>query len=371
MSDLRTPLKRELEVQVSEEAVQRMWGHIRGRRALAGSSRVTASLRTLALGFVCAVLVGLGFWSWQSRGAAPGPLLERTGHTIARLGPAQMAADLNDGSRIELSDGAQLEVVDNTAHTFVSVLSKGRGLFEVTPGGPRRWVIEAGLASVEVVGTRFSVTRSEQSVAVEVMRGVVLVRSERLVDRVRRVVAGERLVVRAEETAAVPAPVVAPAPSASAPSPLATDAPRGSASGVPSALPSPESSAELEAEAFDALLSDADAKRKSGDVTGAVSLLQRALDRYPSGARGAITAFTLGKLLLDNAGRASDAAAVFARCLSLSPPRALAEDALSRLVEAEARAGHRERAEAAAARYLAAYPNGRRRRDVERWVGSE
>ena len=61
--------------------------------------------------------------------------------------------------------------------------------------GPRRWQIECGLATVEVVGTHFDVERSPGRLRVAVARGQVLVRGERVPDRVRRLAAGEALEV--------------------------------------------------------------------------------------------------------------------------------------------------------------------------------
>ena len=60
-------------------------------------------------------------------------------------------------------------------------------------------MISTALASVEVIGTRFSVERAEDLVRVRVERGVVLVRSTHLRDGVARVEAGEGLDIRPAE----------------------------------------------------------------------------------------------------------------------------------------------------------------------------
>ena len=103
-------------------------------------------------------------------------------------------------------------------------------------------------------------------------------------------------------------------------------------------------------------------------MAGAEASLRRALSEHPNEPQAALAAFTLGKLLLDGAGRPRDAAAEFARCLALSPPSALAEDALFRLAEAQNQAGAREAAGTSAREYLARYPQGRHVRDVGRWL---
>jgi TolA-binding protein len=116
------------------------------------------------------------------------------------------------------------------------------------------------------------------------------------------------------------------------------------------------------------LLDLASEQRRRGDLRGAESSLRRALEEHPSSPRAALVSFTLGKLLLDAAGRPAEAAMAFERCLASSPPSALAEDALYRAAEAHARAGQLEAARESARRYRSLYPDGRYARDVSRWV---
>ena len=111
----------------------------------------------------------------------------------------------------------------------------------------------------------------------------------------------------------------------------------------------------------------ADEQRRHGNLKGAIASL-RAASAEGDSSRRAIAAFTLGKLLLDGAGRPSEAAQAFRSCLRMSPPAAMAEDASARLVEAQARAGHAEAALRSARDYERRYPNGRRLADVRRWA---
>jgi transmembrane sensor len=119
---------------------------------------------------------------------------------------------------------------------------------------------------------------------------------------------------------------------------------------------------------LDDLVARADSARARGDVPGAIAALERALSGPGDTTRKATAAFTLGKLLLDGAGRPAAAARAFARCLELRPPAALAEDALARLVEARARAGDLPGARAAAEDYATHYPSGRRLEAVRAWI---
>lgn len=357
MTELRTPLRHDLDDRTTEQEVQRIWAGIQ-RRRLRRSGRLGARAIGFALAAGVTAIAVLLFWP---RGAvhdpAPGPLLTKDGRTMTILGgEAPSLVEFNDGSHVELGPASDLEVVENNAHTWMSLLHAGRVAFDVRPGGPRRWTIEAGLATIEVIGTRFELTRSEDALEVDVTRGSVLVRGERVRDRVKKLAAGERLVIRdaeprpgeMEETAAVHAngnAAAEPAPASS------FDAPsRAGARAAPS---------------IDDLLAQADANRRSGNVVGAERILRRILALHAREPRASLAAFTLGKLLFDT--RPADAAQAFSRCLALSPPDALAEDAQARLVEAEARSGAPLRARAAANEYRRRYPNGRWLDALKKW----
>jgi transmembrane sensor len=358
MTKLSAPIKDHLEDPVSEQEVRRIWGGVQEKRARSRARREVRVVGKLgAIGFAAAVVAVLllrGPSLFVPR--APGPLLVGDAAPSA-LDGRRASVELSDGSRIELTPNARLDVVDNSSRAFVSVLHAGRATFDVQPGGPRRWTIEAGLASVEVVGTRFSVVRDTDSVEVVVEHGIVLVRGERVPDRIQRLTAGQHL--------RVTAPAAAVAPPASA----AGEGPAGPATTASTeanrALPAPSASGGL---GFDGLLKRADAERRAGNLKAAEGTLEAAVSAAPDRGRAALAAFTLGKLLLDGSGRPSDAARAFSRAVAFGPPAAIAEDALARLVEAEARAGHPDRARAAARQYAGSYPNGAKLYAVNRWL---
>jgi transmembrane sensor len=358
MTELRTPLKRELEDPATEHEIRRIWSRVQERRAQSRARRELGVVaRVGALGVALALLALLVLRSGPFATRAPGPLL------IGDAAPSVLdgrggAVKLSDGSQIDFAPSTKLEVVDNSGHAFVSVLHRGRATFDVEPGGPRRWTIEAGLASVEVVGTRFTVDRQPDSLEVSVERGIVLVRGERVPDRIQRLTAGQRLRVSAEEPSALAAPQAPPTAPAAPNDTAASEAPSRAA-------PAPSGAATV---GFEALLARADAERRAGNLSAAESTLAAAMNIAPDHGRAAVAAFTLGKLLLDGSGRPADAARAFSRAVTLGPPAAIAEDALARLVEAEGRAGHIERARAAAHQYAARYPNGPKLYAVNRWL---
>jgi transmembrane sensor len=207
------------------------------------------------------------------------------------------------------------------------------------------------LATVEVIGTRFSVTRTPLGVDIAVEHGVVLVRSESIRDRVQRLSAGQHLFVSAPSTPAAAAEPVASAAPPRPESSVSRPAP------VTSSVPP-----------MDRLLEQADERRRQGDVRGAEAALRQALSAHAGDPRAALAAFTLGKLQLDAAGRPADAAQSFSLCLSLSPPEVLAEDALARLAEARGRSGDLDGARSTAQRYRLRYANGRHVKELARWL---
>ena len=374
MSKLRAPLRLTLDDLPSEQEIQRIWKTVQKRRARRQMRHELRPAAWVGVAFaaVCAALLLL---SWVRPVSKAGPLTvagETSGRTLGQVmgDPSDAGVvELSDGSRIVLDPDARLEILENSSRTFSVALRAGRAAFEVRPGGPRRWTVEAGLATVEVVGTRFTVTRSPEAVDVSVERGVVVVRGEGVPDHVRKLVAGERLVVEeplVERSPSGATPlesalpeVMPPAPAhAEVPAPAVAPATAGTASGSSAAV-----------EGFDELIAQADAARRRGDLHGAESLLERALASAPDRKRAALAAFTLGKLEHDSLGNPGRAAAAFARAVSLGPPVAIAEDALARLVEAEGAAGQLEKARADAREYQKRYPNGRRAYAVGKWVG--
>jgi transmembrane sensor len=281
------------------------------------------------------------------------------------------AVAMDDGSRVELASNTQLQVLANAGDRFVTLLERGAAKFDVKEHGPRRWEIETALATVEVVGTAFTVEHSETRLVVEVQRGVVMVRGERVPGRVVRLVAGERLEVTAEPAtvtaAADPVPHSGsrfPIPYSPGPEPeTETNRDYGTGTGTENA-PAPEPVATVKVTPkrarMDEALARADALRAAGDAAGAADLLDAALavdDRSPAAG---LAAFTLGRLALDRLGQPERAARAFARVIALGSPHGLLEDAYARRAEALIRSGDRAAAEAALSEYERAFPDARR-----------
>lgn len=365
-----SPLGRLLDDGFKEEQVPRLWRGVEQRALRASFAR-----RHGAVLLAAAVLL-LVLSAGALRYFRPGvPLMLASGAPPSVLDAARgrVESRFADGSRIELGAGSRMEVLRNDGQSFVSVLQRGQGLFEVEPGGPRRWVVHAGIANVEVIGTRFHVVREPGRVEVSVTHGVVMVRAESLPGGTVRVGAGQSIVVRApnaaDGSAAPPAPIrgdarpmttaeIAPAPSAALASAPPVSPPHASAR--PRAQPQPPG------DAIDELFRAADQARARGDNAAAVAAYEAVLARAPArDPRRGLAAMSLTRLTL----RGDPARAATALDGSMQGmPSALAEDALARQVEAEGRAGRKDEAARLARIYLSRFPDGRREADVRRWL---
>jgi transmembrane sensor len=385
MSPLLPPLRTLLRSDADSGAAHRVWRGVGSRRVVRQRAKHRlALLGAFAVGVVAAVLslktIEKGRGELTATREIGGDLLRQLGGEawVATEAPAggERTVDFNDGSRVALDAGGRLATLENTNHSVVILLATGRAVFDVRPGGPRRWSIEAGLATIEVVGTRFIVNRKQDQVVVEVERGAVLVRGERVPDRVQRLEAGSRLQID-EERISEPAP----------PSSIGTANPRrvervdaareasswrdlanqGSYAAAYATLGTGGIATRTKTADLDQLLALADVARFSGHEVDAVEPLRLAIAEHARDPRAALAAFTLGRVHLDSLGDSSAAARDFRDALSLGVPQALVEDAYLRLMEAQTKAGESTAAHEAWKEYVERFPNSPRRGVADRW----
>jgi transmembrane sensor len=388
MTAPRPPLKERLRMPDDEQALARIWSRIDagerqgGRRGLQVQRLLRLDRPALA-GAVLAMAAALVVWVGISHDDT-GPLRLADGQPIAAVqAPASGAVvAMSDGSRVTLSGGARFEPLLSTATSFVAMLQTGRADFEVHPGGPRRWQIECGLATVEVVGTGFSCTREPGRLRVAVQHGAVLVRGDQVRDRAQRLSAGQSLEILdpllappAAAPARLPEPAAAPEAAGDAAAPVLTPplarvswrelAQSGRQRDAFAALGARGLMREARQAGVTDLLLLADVARLSGHPRDAVAPLERILDAYPRDAQAPLAAFALGRLELDALNAPAQAVGVLDRALALGLPQSLREDARARLVEAHARSGNAAAARAAAAAYRREFPDGRYRARIE------
>ena len=374
------PLRQHLSDDDNAALVARVWRRLDERDARSPRRFFAATVTAIA----CLLVAAVGFGVRERHhGRGRQPLMVRADEPLGVLEAATqpLRLPLSDGSEIALAPGSRLTTLQHGNGVIELALERGRAELDVRPGGPRRWVIDADLLSVEVVGTHFVVTRDHGSDEVSVSRGVVLVRGERVPDHVQRLTAGHSLRVEAAPAPPIApaAPPVAPASSSSSLSSLssssrvkraassslpanaaatpasavtppanvaassvkstavatstavaapavvspATTTPRQPPTSSPSALTSahPASTAQL--------LEDVDALRRAGRRDQAIAMLQRlAYDDAPS-PTAALAAFTLGRVLLDAPADPARATRAFERALHLGLPAGLSTDAIA------------------------------------------
>jgi len=307
--------------------------------------------------------------------------------------------DFGDGAIVNVHAGARLDVLEQSDRAVVLALRRGFSQFDIRPGGARRWRIESGGVTVEVVGTRFSVERRDTCVQVAVQRGRVLVRGQGVTDQVQSLEAGKSLLVQLatpsdREQLVLESPVHPTKPQLNVA--IATARARTmtvSAAGAVAASPNvdwhgpvtrqdwnqawkflgDEGVARETAHTDDVadLLALADVARLSGHPQQALAPLRQIVGSHSEDPRSDMAAFTLGRVLLDALGQPMQASFAFERALTLKLPASLAEDALARLVESHAKAGATSQVWAAANAYRASYPSGRRLADVDHWSPQE
>jgi transmembrane sensor len=382
-------MRSQIEQAIDEAFVERVWSGVGPRREAQARSR-----RRWRVGSAVAVMALAAGLGW-SRYSPEHPLHLTSGAAVVAIAAPGVALD--DGSQIDLTPGAAFDVTRNTSNAFEGSLRSGVGTFDVVPNGPRRWVIDCGLATVEVIGTRFRIEAASDHVNVHVDRGHVRVRSA---SGATDLVAGEEISVDAARAAhpvvpASAAPVTSPELLPNAPPSVEEEKPVSRPAGAASHATTPPSrraewrelarggdygaayaslgddgvTRETTTASIDDLLALADVARLSGHPAEAVGPLSRVVDRGGADARVAAAAFSLGRVELDSLGHPAKAATAFTRAIELGLPSALVEGAYLRLVEARAKAGDRDGARAAYTQYRRTFHDEGREAAMRRWIG--
>jgi len=414
LRDGETPLAEMLQSSFSEHTVPALWHRIHGR-LYQPTSQARRWPMFAAMASAAAVVAVVGLFLLQSQS----PLRLSSGQLPAALiaEATPRSVQLSDGSSIQVSQQSRLEVVSNDESTFVTALSRGSATFEVNPKAHRRWIVEVGLTSVEVVGTRFTVTRNDSEVTVSVERGLVLVRGDTVPGGQQRLGAGQQIraptslktarneaskdaadVTRTERTkpgAAEAAQVtetrvddlplvdedsvseLRPRAGAEAsviePAHGTTSDPRAKAGvGEKSSDPALSASADRDEPPanvpldIEGLFAEADRAREDGDIARSLAFFERVIATAPQfDPRRGLAAMSVARMTMrSNPARAAQAL----RATIDGMPAALQENASARLVEAYAKSGQTKNAQGAAQRYLERFPNGRRAEDVRRWT---
>ena len=354
-ASVRWPLCGMLRDPTSDAAVQRCWSAIEARSVPPLRLRA-AAMQWLAIAAVVVLLV-VGSWQLYRAERQSAAVAASSDAFSELIAPPQASVQklLSDGSVIDAAAGTKLQGLSSTPHEFSLLLVEGEVDIRVTPGGPRRWIVEAKIAQIQVVGTQFRVTRHQDVVTVSVAKGVVVVRSTLLSQGVKRMVAGEHLVIAsaisAASQAAKPYDDQAQKPASSSKS--NTLAAKGTLVPQPTA---------------EELMRDADAARTSGDLPAAEKQLSRVVHDYPKDPRAPLAAYQLGAIESQR-GQHAQAINSLRLALALNAPASLRQDCYLRLIEAEVASGQHNRAFEASQEYQLQFPRGRHRRAISKLLG--
>ncbi len=314
----------------------------------------------IALGAAC--LGGLAFAAVRLvQPSVHGPIASVTAQAKPMASAALTAVHYADGSVAELgAAGGVVHLDRQDADLVSSTVVSGSARFDVVPNHARTFEVHAGDVSIRVLGTAFIVERSGSGAHVSVERG-----------RVRVIWSGGEALLGVGEAGEFPPAsalsVSAPADASATPTPMPVDAlpstPRvwrdlAQHGRYAQAFVALRQSNDVRDEAQDLLLA-ADVARLSAHPAQAVAPLRKVSQLYPRDPRAPVAAFTLGRVLLDDLGRASEAATAFELAASLWPSGPLAGDALAREVEALKRSGQSPQARRVAQKYITLHPDGR------------
>lgn len=260
---------------------------------------------------------------------------QEAGSAASGSAPSQRRVQFIDGSSLLGQAGTRVEALAMTERDVVLRLAVGAIDVAVVPGGPRRWIVEAGTLSVEVVGTRFSVVRSSEQADVRVSEGAVLVRSAQLEDGVRRLLAGQEL---------------------SVPTHADESSPNSAARAAASATAAPGTARRAQ---VTALLQRADAARVRGDLSRAAVILKQVVQEHPNDPRAGLAAYQAAVVSEQLRSPPAQVVVAFEDALRRAAGASLRQDCYFRLMQAQTRAGQLQASRTTARRALDEYPRGR------------
>ncbi len=368
-------------VERAAHSVEVVWDPARQRRVQMRIERATAKMRwpravAFSLAGVAAMaVVAMAFWP-QGPTRVANQVASRATAARHRSAPdPQPALLLGNGSQVQALAPETRWVLERAEREHTALrLERGAARFDVTPSADRVFVVLAGPAEVRVMGTVFRVVMGSEAVTVAVEHGHVEVR---VFDRTHTLSAGDEASF----------PLTPPVDTLATPG-AATDEERDGDGHAARVRAAPRWDVLARDGDYEQayvrltqqgnrgvndspgeLLLAADTARLTGHAARAVGYLERFLGRYPTDPRAALTAFTLGRVHLQELGQPSKAAAAFALVRSLAPAGELAEDALAREVESWSRAGRAREALSLAEEYVRKYPRGRRLHMVRRLGG--
>jgi transmembrane sensor len=341
---------RYVQPKVTEARLERVWSKVDAR--LPGRRAARRAWGWVGAGVLAAAAVG-GLYLLGPNGESSKAAESVLAGAVLETASDSLSMGLLDGSSLTLAQSSRVEVASSSTSGVRLRLKRGRIECEVKPRPEANFVVVADGVEVRVVGTRFSVTAEgddhSRRVHVEVERGEVEIRSSTEPGEVVRLKAGRSW---SQVTKTGPAQ-----PAVSVP----VD-PVESASVLPKAKPPAEVTDTVAGPRE--LLEEANDLRRAGNAREAAKRYELLLNQYGSDGRAGLAAFELGRLRMDRLGDMRGAISALERAMTLAPGSGFREDALARVVTANARSGNQAGCKRAKERYLKSYPEGVHREAV-------
>lgn len=371
--------------------------------------------RTYWIAAAAAVLIGTAGLLLFNRANSPSPdsFFEYTvtnadttgGENQWILAPQKGNAEIKfvQGSRFAIKDNGAVRILSHTPKLVHIELHTGQLNSKVKGNGITNWKISAGPFQLSVLGTQFNVDWNLQkgTLRVQLQKGVVLVQGGSISDHGIRLYAGHTLAANSldgtfevttgknnkkktvpEEIATSnllnPSTVNSKASAENfedefvAPSQLTP-------SGAKHAAKTPRwltyykkddfhmAQKAIESAGLSRLLQTASAQdlwkisqiyRHIGDSVTTNRALLQIRKRYPASSKAKISAFILGRNMMEQQHNSSQAAAWFEQYIKESPNGTMIQEAYNRLFSAYSSSGQTQRTVDAADRYLKKFPNG-------------
>lgn len=117
---------------------------------------------------ICTTLAGAGYFVLQSEAAEPTTEQANTVRTITTQDDQHRLVSLSDGTQIRLNSNSRIEIPNPFPEDERTVSLTGEAWFDVTSDKDRPFHIQAGQATIQVLGTEFNVKMDETAGNVQV-----------------------------------------------------------------------------------------------------------------------------------------------------------------------------------------------------------
>ncbi len=359
------------------------------------SARPLAAAVAAAACFVCGFGVARWVYDEQSAGvqAQLRPASDEPSRTrVYAAGTTTMRYTLPGGGTITVQPGSIVDTIASHNDRLTLRLVRGEASLNTVTNGPGRdthLLVLVGYARVSAMGADLRIRHAGQTAELHVVQGIAEVSSpdadEGMGMRHSRVGPNGRLSVPIRVLTARFTPPVAPSHKApTAPSAQPEDKPpepavgwrercaqadfsgalkllRSQAGGAGSAIGAARSARDL------MCISDANLWSKGGNQAVAIQALKAVVEKFPNDPRTPAAALTLGKMY-GRANKYDEAQKYLRRARSLSPQGVVAEDALCKLMHAEARVGHTDAVTRLAQEYRTQHPDGPCNEEIDRLI---